>query len=280
MFKSTTIIGCSPKATFSAIPADQEFMPPLDLEAQRGGWSPVRDDEYVYTNNGQILLHYTIEKKHVPASAVKLVAAAKQAEQAEQQGFPMGKKAKKELIERVRDELLPRALSSRSTTKVWIDPKAGRIVIDSCANSVVESVQRALIKTFGNIGLQDVAWPRAKVMTEWMAERPIGFSLDDQVHLQYPGERGKVVKFANADVTGGDVWTHVKAGAYVQALAMTYDSRISFVMTDSAQLRRIKALDILKETADAAKDVDRFDNDFVLMTGELTRLFNALAAEA
>lgn len=282
MFKNTTIIGFNRKATLDTILDEQRFTPPLDLEAQRSGWSPVRDDEYTYTNNGQLLLHFTVEKKHVPAGAVKLVAAEKQAEQEEQQGFPLGKKGRKELLERVRDELLPRALSSRSTTKVWIDRAAGRIVIDSCANAVVQEIQRALVKTFGDIGLCDVAWPRAKVLTSWLSETPADFTADDEVTLQYPGERGKLVKFQRADLGSHDVQQHVSlaARAAVQSMAMTYAAKISFVMTDNAQLRRIRPLDILKESAASAQDVDRFDNDFALMTGELSALFDALAAEA
>jgi len=281
MFKNATVLGFNKKATFNVIHADREFTPPSSIELQRSGWTPVRDGEYAYANNGQMLLHFTIEKKHVPAGAVKLAAAEKQAAQEAEQGFPMGKKAKKDLLERVRDELLPRALSSRSTTKVWIDRNHGRIVIDSTANSVVEDIQRALLKTFGDIGLQDVAWPRAAVITEFMFTEPEGFTLDDQVALQYPGERGKLVKFDRANLSEQDVLRHIqKGGAYVQSVAMTFDSKISFVLTDGAQLRRVRALDVLKENAEQAKDVDRFDNDFALMTGELSALFNALAAAA
>ena len=49
--------------------------------------------------------------------------------------------------------------------------------------------------------------------------------------------------------------------------------------------KSIKALDVLKEGAHAAaNDVERFDNDFVLMTGELAKmladLVEALGGEA
>lgn len=290
MFKNATIIGFNPRALQSRLGAwpvvadEFHFTPPLSNELERSGWSPVRDDVYCYSGVGmsdQFLLYFTVEKKHLPAGAVKLVVAEKAAAQAEAQGFPLGKVQRRELTERVRDELLPRALSSRSTTKVWIDRAAGRIVIDSCARSTVEAIQRLLIKSFGDIGLQDVTWPRAKTITQWVFDEPESFTLDDQITLQYPGERGKVIKFDRANLSEQDVLHHVQYGkATVKSVAMTFDDRISFVMTDGAQVRRIRALDILKEGREAEKDVDRFDNDFVLMTGELSRLVNALVAEA
>jgi len=281
MFKNATVAGFNPKAILLGVPGALTFVPPLELEMLRDGWAPVRDDQYFYSNNGHILLNYTIEKKHLPAGAVKLVVAEKAKVLEAEQGHPIGRKQRRDLTERVHDELLPRALPTRSSTKVWIDRKAGRIVIDSASNSTVEAVQRLLIKTFDGIGLQDVTWPRAKVITEWMFTEPEGFTVDDAVTLQYPGEKGKLVKFDHANLGEQDVLQHIqKGGASVTALAMTFDAKVSFVMTDSAQLRRIRPLDILKEDAAAAKDVDRFDNDFVLMTGELSRLFDALAGEA
>lgn len=279
MFKNATLFGFKPNAHFFAIPDEMTFTPPSSAELKRSGWAPVRDDVLVYLSNNHLLLNFTVEKKHVPAGAVKLVVDEKAAAQEEAQGFGMGKQARKELKERVFDELLPRALSSRSTTKVWIDRGNARIVIDSASNAVVDDVVRALAKTFGDIGLQDVRWPRAKVVTEWLVEEPKSFTIDDAVLLQYPGERGKVVKYSRANLDDADVLRHVDGGASVKALAMTYNGRLSFVMTDDSRIRTIKPLDILKER-EGEKDVDKFDNDFVLMTSELSALFNALAKEA
>jgi recombination associated protein RdgC len=282
MFKKATIIGFNPKAMATlTVPQEQLFAPLLSSEVSRSGWSAVRDDELVYIgHNKQVLMHFTIEKKILPASVVNQVAKAKAAELEEQQGFPPGKKAMKDLKERVFDELLPRAFTTTSVTRVWIDREAGRIVIENTAGSVLDLIQRALYKTFGELQLQDIAWPRAKVLTSWLDQgEPEHFTLDDAVTLQYPNAQRKVVKFAKANLAAEDVRGHVAAGAVVQAVAMTYNSRISFTITDNMQLRGIKPLDILRESA-GTPDADKFDNDFTLMTGELSLLFTALAEAA
>lgn len=281
MFKNATILGISPKAKIDVEQLQAaRFVPIGDLEAQSAGFSPVRGDELAYVSAGSILLNYTVEKKVMPASAVNVIVKAKADELGEAQGFPLGKKAMKELKERVIDELLPRALSTRRTTAIWVDAVKSRIVVDSPSSSVVTDIQRALIKTLGDIGLQDVAWPRAKVITEWMIDEPAGFTLDDQVALKYPGEKGTVVKITNVTLPYGNVTDYINAGAMVESMSMTYDDRISFVMTEDAQLRRIRPLDVLKQSAAEAEEVDKFEANFALMTLEFRRMIDALVGEA
>jgi recombination associated protein RdgC len=61
---------------------------------------------------------------------------------------------------------------------------------------------------------------------------------------------------------------------------MTWGDRISFVLDDKLQLKRLAFLDILKESTDgqAENEEERFDLDFALMTGELARLLDDLLA--
>ena len=51
---------------------------------------------------------------------------------------------------------------------------------------------------------------------------------------------------------------------------MTWNGKVSFVLHDNLQLRRITPLDILKESAES--DEELFDSDFAIMTGELSQL--------
>jgi recombination associated protein RdgC len=58
---------------------------------------------------------------------------------------------------------------------------------------------------------------------------------------------------------------------------MTWADKISFVMTESLTIKRVAPLDILKENEATTKnEEERFDGDFVLMTGELGRLISDL----
>jgi recombination associated protein RdgC len=72
----------------------------------------------------------------------------------------------------------------------------------------------------------------------------------------------------------------------VTRLAMTWNDRISFVLNDQLQIKRLAFLDILKEQAEGQgeNDDERFDIDFTLMTGEVAQLLadlvTALGGEA
>jgi len=78
---------------------------------------------------------------------------------------------------------------------------------------------------------------------------------------------------------------HIEAGKQCMRLAMTWNDRVSFVLTPSLTIKRIAALDVLKEASDptAQNDDERFDSDVALMTAELDRmlvdLIDALGGE-
>jgi recombination associated protein RdgC len=57
-------------------------------------------------------------------------------------------------------------------------------------------------------------------------------------------------------------------------LAMTWNSRVSFVLTEALTLKKIKLLDVVLEGASApsGKDDKGFDADVALTTGELGQL--------
>jgi recombination associated protein RdgC len=59
---------------------------------------------------------------------------------------------------------------------------------------------------------------------------------------------------------------------------MTWNDKVSFVLTDKLHIKRLAFLDILKEQAEkSAEGADeRFDADFALMAGELAKLFDDL----
>jgi recombination associated protein RdgC len=59
---------------------------------------------------------------------------------------------------------------------------------------------------------------------------------------------------------------------------MTWNDRISFVLNEHLQIKRIEFLDIIKEqSSSVANDEDEmFELNFTLMTGELAKMIAAL----
>jgi len=86
------------------------------------------------------------------------------------------------------------------------------------------------------------------------------------------------VRYVRQSIEIDDVRKHVQAGKQCTRLALTWADKISFVLTEGLDIKRVAPLDVLKENQDSAahNDADRFDSDMALMTGELGRLIDAM----
>ena len=262
----------------SELLAFQAFRPATSAELTTSGWvSPTKGGPLVRTVNKQLLIALQTEKKLLPASVINQVAKAKAAELEEQQGFPPGKKAMKDLKERVADELLPRAFSINSVVHTWIDPVNGWMVVDAASPSKADDVIKLLLKAVDKLPLESlrVHSSPVAVMTSWLEsdEAPYNFTIDQDTELRATGESKAAVRYVKHSLDPEDVRRHIAAGKQCTRLAMTWNSRISFVLTDSLAIKSIKALDVIKENdAVTYSDDERFDNDMMLMTGELARM--------
>jgi len=60
-----------------------------------------------------------------------------------------------------------------------------------------------------------------------------------------------------------DMRRHIEAGKQCMRLAMTWDDRVSFVLTPSLTIKRVTPLDVIKEAADptAQNDDEPFESD-------------------
>jgi recombination associated protein RdgC len=263
--------------------APHAFAPGNTVEMQAHGWASPRDDgALVYSTNRQMLLVYRAEKKLLPASVVNQVTKARAAELEEQQGFKPGRKQMRELKEQVTDELLPRAFSIRRDTRVWIDCKNGWLVIDAASQTVADEVRGLLVKSIDQLPLGTVRVTQSPVaaMTEWLlsGEGPAGFTLDQDTELRSPTEGNATVRYVGHTLDTEDMRRHIEGGKQCMRLAMTWNDRVSFVLTPSLTIKRIAPLDVLKEASDptAQNDDESFDSDVTLMTAELDRMLTDL----
>lgn len=259
--------------------APHAFTPGGTLEGQTKGWvSPRENDSLVHGINGQLLLAMRTEKKLLPASVINQFTKTKAGEIEEQQGFKPGRKQMREIKEAVTDELRPKAFSLFKDVPVWIDTVNGWLVIDAASSGPCDEVIELLHKSIDPLplALLHVNHSPAGKMTDWLLadEPPMGFSIDQDTELRSTGNSKATVRYAKQAIEVDEVRRHVEAGKQTTRLAMTWADRVSFVLTESLAIKRVAALDVLKEQADVggAGDDERVDADFVLMTGELGKL--------
>ena len=257
--------------------APQKFTDAASMDMVSQGWAPPRaaGSPLVHAVNGQFLLQLKTEKKLLPSTVINQVAAARALEMEEAQGFAPGKKAMKELKERVTDELLPRAFAILSTTAVWIDPVNGWLVVDAASPAKADDVVKLLLKSIDKLPLESLRVQRSPVgaMTEWLQadESPAGFTVDQDAIMRATGESKAQVAYKRHTLEADDIRRHIAAGKQCTRLAMTWNDKISFVLDESLAIKSIKPLEIIKESA-TRNDDERFDSDMALMTGELARM--------
>lgn len=267
-----------------------EFTPASSVELMRQGWdSPRQNGPLVHAVNGQYLLKLKTEKRLLPSSVINQVAKERAAELEEAQGFAPGKKAMKEIKDRVADDLLPQAFRVDTAIFAWIDPINGWLMIDTASPSKADEVVKQLLKSVDRLPLESLRVMRSPVgaMTEWLQtdETPTCFTIDQDATLRATGESKAQVQYKRHTLDVADVGKHIAAGKQCTRLAMTWSDKISFQLDERLTIKTIKMLDVLKETEASTKnDDERFDGDMALFTGELAKmaadLVDALGGEA
>lgn len=262
------------------------FVPCPSSQPQSRGWiSPRNDGALVHANDRQWLIALAVEQRLLPAAVVNAEARKRADDIASQQGYAPGRKQQREIRERVTEELLPRAFPQKRTTFVWIDPQAGWFVVDAGSPAKAEAVIDQLRHCLDNFPLKPLHTQLSpqSAMADWLAgsDAPAGFTIDRDCKLKAVGEEKAEIRYVRhplGDEVGGEIKHHLAAGKLPTQLALTWDERISFVLTEKLEIKRLAFLDLLKEEAEKAAEHadDQFDADFALMTGELRRFLPAL----
>lgn len=258
------------------------LQPCSGLDMLSRGWvSPKGDNEpLVHVLGSQILISLGVEKKLLPSTVITQFAKARALDIEEQQGYKPGRKQMKEIKEAVTDELLPRAFAIRRKTYIWIDPVDGWMVVDAANVGKADEVIEMLHKTLDNIAFAPVMTSISPVaaMTGWLSgnDIPVNFTIDQDCELRSRGETAATVRYVRHTLEEDECRKHIKSGKEVTRLGLTWADRISFVLHENLQLKRIAPLDLIKDMAKEHDQDDTFDTDFAIMTGELKKMLPAV----
>jgi recombination associated protein RdgC len=278
---------------FYRLPSDWKFSPaefeellskrtlqpcgPFDLTS-RGWVSVLSGSRLLHTVNQQHMISLGLNQKLLPGSIVRQVAQERAEGLAQEQGYPVGRKQMRDLRHRVADELRARALTRRSATRAWIDPHAGWFVIDAAGAARAEMVIETLSDTLGSfapVPLETSRSPHA-VMTAWLmqGEAPVRFSIDDDLELQTADKSKAVIRYVRHPLDGKEIRAHLATGKYPTRLGLTWNDRISFVLTDKLSIKRLDFLEMSKDNTegDEVDPLEQFDIDFTVMAGEVANL--------
>jgi recombination associated protein RdgC len=265
--------------------AQKPLMPCSGLDKQSRGWVSCRSDErLVHAAQNQILFALGVEQKLLPAAIINKFAKERIADIEAQQGYKPGRKQMKDIKLAVADELLPRAFALQRITYAWLDLVNSRLIIEAASSAKADELLEQLGKTVDNFPVQLLQTELSPVaaMTDWLAREhaPAGFSIDRELELRSSDASKATVRYANHALEGKEILAHIANGKRVTRLGMTWNDRISFVLNEHLQLKRIDFLEIIKEESSKVADNEdeMFELDFTLMTGELAKMLTDLTA--
>jgi recombination associated protein RdgC len=246
------------------------------------GWVEPRGHAHgpmVEVVGGQWLLKLMMEVKVVPGSVVKRKVQDQLDHIEATTGRKPGKKEKRDISEDARLALLPMAFSKQSSVQVWVDPQSGFLLTDAGSSAKADEVMTWLIKAVDGLVVQlvNTQTSPASAMALWLStkEAPPDFSVDRECELKAADESRAVVRYTRHALDTEEVTQHIAMGKMPTRLALTWSDRVSFVLTEAMQLKKLAFLESVFEGAATSpgdgKD-DNFDADVAIATGELRKL--------
>ena len=241
------------------------------------GWVPPRGEQHgalAESVGGQWILRFMVESKVLPGSVLNRRVKEKAARIEQETGRKPGKKESKELKDEAKLDLLPMAFTKQGSMWIWIDTASRLLVLDTSAQGRADEVVTLLVESLPglSVSLLDTQTSPQAAMAHWLKEQepPVGFTVDRECELKSASEEKAVVRYARHPLDIEEVQAHIDGGKLPTKLALTWDDRVSFVLTDRLQLRKMQFLDTVFEGIKA--DEGGFDADVAIATGELGKL--------
>lgn len=259
--------------------AKHPLQPCMGLNPQSRGWvAPAANHQLVYAQGRQMLIALGVEQKLLPSAVVKQTVDERADELAVKQGFKPGRKQLRDLKDQVIAELMPRAFAKRRSTRAWIDPVGGWVVVDAASPARAEELLEVLRDAVEGLTLElpELAQSPAAAMTTWLAggRAPGPFEIDQDGELRGGDQTKPTVRYQRHNLEGADVRKHISEGKQATWLGLRWKEDVSFRLTDKFEIKRLRfeGAEASREDAAAMSPEEQFDADFALFTGTATEL--------
>ena len=292
MFKNLTLYrrgpGWAPPPVAREMALDgQRFVPGPATQDKWVGWVEPRGEAHgplVEAIAGQRILKLQIETKSVPGAVVRRKAQEAADHIEATTGRKPGKKETKALREDALLSLLPQAFSRQQTSWVWIDPERGWLATDASSQGKLDDLVTALVRAFDGLVLTlfNTQQTPQSAMTQWLSasdaeEWPEGLAVERDCELRSSDEEKSVVKFTRHHLFNDEVRRHISEGKLPTRLALNWEGRVGFTLTESMALKKIQFLEGVFEE-NQGKEEQSFDSNVAIGTGELRGVLDALIA--
>lgn len=263
------------------------FKPCGPQQPESIGWvapmGPLSDQLYHHAS-GMTLLSARREERLLPATVIREALDEKVIEIEQREDRRIGRKQRLEIRDQLVFDMMPRAFTRSNLIQGLILPKLRLLVIDSASRNRAEQWTSLLRVSLGSLPLRPLKFNSAlsNRFTGWLdgsVNRPAQVVPGDECVLQSADDEGSVVRCRRQDLEGKEIEAHLRAGKRATQIAIEWNQSLSFVITDEAEIKRLRFSDTLVEQ-DEVDGVDdpaaEFDARFNLLGLELSRFLPAL----
>ncbi len=266
--------------------AEKSFQPCGSTQASSFGWvSPLGDGSTLLTHSigKTTMICVRQEERILPSSVVNDALNEKlDAIQTETGRRPVGK-YKQSIKDELILTLLPKAFTRSKRAYAYLDQKAQMLIVDAASNNKAEELVELLRQSLGSLPAVPLKTNTLPVllMTNWLKGNNLkdDFLIKDECELKESDDEGAILRCKRQDLGSDEIQMHLDSGKEVTKLAVNWNETIECIIQDDLAIKRLKFSDELLDQAadDGAEDAAaRFDADFNLMTGELSRFIPRL----
>lgn len=269
--------------------SNNRFVPCGPTQSRSSGFIEPRGEPHgplVESIDGQWIITLCVENKKVPGAVVQQHLLERLKAMEANTGRKPGRNESKEIKEEIILDLLPKAFPQQHVVRAWIDHRERMLVVDASAQGKADLMMTELVKaidSFGGALVQTQESP-AVCMAHWLRtqENPNGFSVDRECELKATDESKSVVRYGRHALDIEEVKQHVLHGKIPTRLALTWSDHVSFVLSDSLQIKKISLVETESDEGGKGQD-SGFDADVAILTGQLKLLlpdlYEALGGE-
>lgn len=244
---------CMTIESISELIAARPFTPcgPGDMET-RGFVPPAPHipDQMTYFSQQAVLIHLQTETKIIPKPVVKRKAQERIDRLENEEERKIGHKERKDIEEFEAGLLQLTAFTKITTQRAIIDLQHSLVMIEASSAGKAEDMLSALREALGRLNTKLVQTEQSPIsaMTEWLEVRtPDGFEPGCDCELKQPEEGGAIARCLRQDLYDAEVKEHLLSGKLVTKLALEWQDKISFHLTENLGIKRVKFMDILQD---------------------------------
>jgi recombination associated protein RdgC len=260
-----------------------EFTPCGSFAERSAGWeAPVMGEEAPLCRrlNGADLLLLRTQSRVLPVAAIKEALEERVVEFQQRMQSEPNRAELRRLKEETRDKLLPKSLVKSERSRACFLHAESLLVIDAATESKAEWVLDQLRPCFEQFHFTPLTFnesPALFIQRVFMGEQLAGFTLGRECRMQDEGYSKSIVTWKDIELTDPSIRRHLSEGMKLTHLGVDFEQVLNCVLSEDGVFSKLKF--IAGDTVDTLDDEDpvaRQDADFVLLTGTLRQIVEAL----